>query len=770
MIQALLFAGIFASSFAAVNAAPSKNWNGSFEAAELAPWSGVGGDALDRGISHSGKTSLKLTGGDAAQTIVSGKIPIDIDTVYTVSVWIKTDAISTPDGVGVTISQYNDSTGWKSEFPTTPNDLPVERKVIKTGSTQDWTEHQFSFTPDMAAEYVTFAFTLDPGISGTVWIDDVTVDSVTTRIAQRDFTGDWHNIKLWGDQVRWVEKAGAVDHLDIILPAGDYTISLAQLGANHPDIEVAIDGKTLGTGDGKKPTGWQEICRVSLESGSHRLTLTSRDPQGFGNQAAYAGLIISTDAKPELPDWNARFTAPLEKLPVTLYPPKPTDNRLVMVFSAYLVETGWTELNAAGFPASGAARIAAIAHKHNIPVTWLVDNKSAVKMKDLLTKWHQEYGDDVASFDWKDWGPLKEALPWASTSSAAAGSGRNVAELEDAGMKSAWGWCWEQAGVDNITDRGMPWAPFYVSRKSYKVPANYPGKTLVFDWTMRDLNKALTIHSGEACRFSSDPDEPRRGKFLYGRAIEYWKQLLDEYIRNTDWNQMVPFLIHQESHEMEWSYPWTVNEGDDKAAANWNAVNQNALALDEFFTYAKSKNVTFMTQPQLAAEYAKLYPEVTPAHYMLFRDIPVQEPVVYVVPGAPITKGPYPLTFLYFDDHCQMAFHDGERLPKMVYNYDHQTEADHVTAYPAETKIPEIIDFSKTRENGKETWKITVSNPNSYAFPMGITEWGDFSGVKVARMSENVTEVKPIGSNLLFLRCDAAPDSESTFVVEFEAP
>lgn len=741
--------------------------NGGFESAQIAPWK-TGGFAVDSSVKHSGNRSLKATGGPEARSLTGGKFPIDIDTVYTVSLWIKTKDISTPDGVSVKIFQRNDSTGWNSWYPTTHNDLPVERRVIKTGGTQEWTEHRFSFTPDAAAEFVEISLEIEPGITGTAWIDDVSLSATSTRIAQRDFTGDWHNVKIWGDQVRWVDKTGAVDKLEITLPQGEYFVWLSQMGGNRPDIEVAVDGKVLGTGDGRKPTGWQQPGKVALAAGPHHFTLTSKDPNGFKNQAAYAGMIISTDPNTKLPDWSERFSTPLETLPVTLSPAAATDKKLVMVFSAYLVETGFSELGAVGFPASGAARIAAVAHKHGIPVTWLVDNRSAVKMKDLLTKWHNEFGDDVASFDWKDWGPVKEALPWASTTSAAAGSVRNIAELEDAGMKSAWGWCWEQAGVDNITDRGAPWAPFYGSRHSYKAPANYPGKTLVIEWTARDLNKSLHLHSGDPCTFSTDPDDVRRGRIVYGRAIEYWKQFLDEYLKNAAWNDMVPFFVQQESHEMEWSFPWTVNEGDNKLEANWKVVNMDALALDEFFKYAKSKNITFMTQPQFVAAYGKKYPDVTPAHYMLFRDIPVQETLRHISPGTPVTTSPYPLTFLFFDAECQMAFHEGERLPKMVYNYLHQAESTNTAGYTTEAAIPAIVSFDQSKTEGGEIWKITVSNQNPYAFPLGLTEWGDFSKATVVRHSENVKEVKPIGNSLLFLRGTAAPNSDSTFTVELK--
>jgi hypothetical protein len=749
--------------------------NGSFEANELRGWtmgknSEKTGVALDRATVHTGLRALKsVPNGVFEQSLMTDKIAVDIDTTYTLSLWIKTQNISKPDGVSVKIFQRNDLTGWNAWYPTTHNDLPVEQKVIKTGGTQDWTEYRFSFTPDAAADSVQFSLGIDPGISGTAWFDDVSANSLSTRIAQRDFTGDWHNVKHWGDQVRWVEKTGAVDNLEITLQQGVHHVWLSLMGGNHSDIEVAVDAKKLGTGDGTKPTGWQKLGSIALSSGTHRITLTSKDPNGFKNQAAYAGMIISSDADVQLPDISSRFTVPLETLPVTLYPQKPTDSRLTMVFSTWLTEVNFTQLDAVGFPASGAARIAAIAHKHGVPVTWLVDNKSAAKMKDLLTKWHHDYGDDVASASWQDWGPLKAALPWASTTAAAAGGHPNVSALEAAGVQSAWGWCWEQAGVDNITDRGCPWAPFYTSRNNYKLPANYEGKVLAFEWTMRDLNKSLHIHSGEACRFSTDPDEPRRGRFVYGRAIEYWKQLFDEYVQNTDWNEMIPFMMHQESHEMEWSFPWKVNEGKDKLVANWNAVNLNAQALDEFFKYVKSKNVTFMTQPQLAAVYRKKYHGVTPAQYMLFRDIPVQKPVTYVCPGAPIHPGPYPLTFLYFDAECQLAFEAGDRLPKLVYNYRLQSESAPAKAYLAEARIPVITDFTKTASDTNEVWKITVSNPNPYVFPMGIAEWGNYSeyAAKSRSVLANLKEVKIIGETLAFVRLNVDSNASSTVIIEF---
>ncbi len=130
----------------------------------------------------------------------------------------------------------------------------------------------------------------------------------------------------------------------------------------------------------------------------------------------------------------------------------------------------------------------------------------------------------------------------------------------------------------------------------------------------------------------------------------------------------------------------------------------------------------------------------------------------------------YPLTFLFFDAECQMVFHEGERLPKMVYNYLHQAESTNTAGYTTEAAIPAIVDLKKRKSGDNEVWEITVNNPNSYPFPMGIAEWGDFSTLATAGQSENVKEIKHIGDQLLFVRCDAQAAGNSVFILEFTRP
>lgn len=51
---------------------------------------------------------------------------------------------------------------------------------------------------------------------------------------------------------------------------------------------------------------------------------------------------------------------------------------------------------------------------------------------------------------------------------------------------------------------------------------------------------------------------------------------------------------------------------------------------------------------------------------------------------------------------------------------------------------------------------------------MSITEWGDFSNGKMLSHSANVKEVRPIGTEWIFLRFTAAPKSSTTLVVEWK--
>ena len=61
------------------------------------------------------------------------------------------------------------------------------------------------------------------------------------------------------------------------------------------------------------------------------------------------------------------------------------------VSSAYYMEKKWGH----GMPLDGIKRTAEIAHRDGVPVTWLVNPKSAEEGKKLFKEYHDKYGDAV---------------------------------------------------------------------------------------------------------------------------------------------------------------------------------------------------------------------------------------------------------------------------------------------------------------------------------------------------------------------------------------
>lgn len=59
--------------------------------------------------------------------------------------------------------------------------------------------------------------------------------------------------------------------------------------------------------------------------------------------------------------------------------------KLIFTFAslAYTVDSDWGQ----GVPVEGMEKIAKVAHKYNIPVTWLIDPGSGKAMKNQLYQW-----------------------------------------------------------------------------------------------------------------------------------------------------------------------------------------------------------------------------------------------------------------------------------------------------------------------------------------------------------------------------------------------
>jgi len=426
--------------------------------------------------------------------------------------------------------------------------------------------------------------------------------------------------------------------------------------------------------------------------------------------------------------------------------------KLIFTFTslAYEVNARWGR----GIPVEGFHRTAAVAHRHGLPVTWLVNAGSARALKDDLDRFHAGFGDDIG-LTWgsstampgskgspeEELAALRAMFPWSTVEVAGSGGRSNemCARLAALGVTGLWGSCWEQIEVDDVTDRGCPWGTYYIAPDSYKLPAREPAPLVSFEWTARDLCKSL--HSGNPTIWSSDPDDVARAGVCTGDDIAYWRALFDNYYQNLAHNDLVFFAQHQEAHEMEHSEVCHAYSPADIAASE--------LMLDAFFAHVKSKSdVECVTLAQAGARYRRQNPGGTAPAYMLCDDALTRPGAYWYCRDTPV--GPWPRTFLYYDADCQLAFIEGKFEPILLRDYVHRRDPQD-PYYFAERDIPVVrtpmsMEPSRT---GRHPFTIESKQP----LPFGLAFWYDFGRWQVASV-EGATDFRTIGRSLLFLRLD----------------
>ncbi len=430
------------------------------------------------------------------------------------------------------------------------------------------------------------------------------------------------------------------------------------------------------------------------------------------------------------------------------------------VSSAYFVERSWGY----GTPRQGMELLGELAHGRRIPVTWLVSPRSAREMAEPLTGWHQEFGDEVGvylgappeartgqaereyfvSLDYegmrekieREARGVVEALPWARVTVAGGGYRSNtmVAALEDLGFDGLWGHCWEQAYVDNITDRGAPWGFYYASREAFKAPACYPGKVVACEWTARDLNKAFRTGKPEV--YSTDPNDADNNRLCTATDISYWRAFLDQYRRNTAWNDFIPFLQHQEAHEMETGI---VHNGFTQ-----ETVDRTAAMLERLFAYVASlPDVQAVSLPRAVAEFKRRFLR-QPATYMLFEDIPV----------AADPRGPWPEVLVYCDDRCQLFFDRDQPLPIAARNYLAAADTEAIE-FAAEESLPEF-EIERSSSAGIETINVCARAERPIRY--GLALWGDYpkaaASAEARQKPDANVALKEIGGQVLLATFD----------------
>ncbi len=303
------------------------------------------------------------------------------------------------------------------------------------------------------------------------------------------------------------------------------------------------------------------------------------------------------------------------------------------------------------FPLQGVKNYGDLAHRYNIPVTWLTNAEGLQRGKEVFEEFHFKYGDDCILFGLPFQGEntsakrdfaikmtedeiytylknelteMKSIFDWVRTDHIGYfyRTLPAIKAMQRLGIKSCYGHCWELIATDGVTDNGAPWGLYYIdSDVSWKRPSKGFKGVVANEWLQHDLNKCWNYY-GSSSVFSWDPNDVERAKICDWRNIEYWKEGFIEYYQNRQWNTFIPFVFHQEAHEQE-STPGGWEVYPPETVQNTYEMTDEFL---KFITSGEFPDMEIMSLADCVEEYIKAFDRTLPT-YMLFKDIPIKTPI-----------------------------------------------------------------------------------------------------------------------------------------------
>ncbi len=122
----------------------------------------------------TGNRAVFVTGGAAESWLSTGTIAIRSAEAYKLALWIKTDSVSSQNGISVNVLQV-DGGGNALEWIQANGNY----KLIQTGGTGDWKRYEISLSGfDQKTAFLKVFLRCDAGIGGSAWFDDVVLSQV----------------------------------------------------------------------------------------------------------------------------------------------------------------------------------------------------------------------------------------------------------------------------------------------------------------------------------------------------------------------------------------------------------------------------------------------------------------------------------------------------------------------------------------------------------------------------------------------------------------
>ena len=381
-------------------------------------------------------------------------------------------------------------------------------------------------------------------------------------------------------------------------------------------------------------------------------------------------------------------------------------------------------------------RLAEVAHKHDIPITWGVEAASARAFATDLTEWHASHGDEVmmmvdiapiwgSGTDSDDLSQsaehivtmreklpdyissekdrLQRAIEWANPI-VAGGIQKNhvlLYALAQVGFAGLWGYGWEDG-----TDEGCPFGCFFPSVDRH----NFCGTS-----TSRVVGIPHT--SLLPTQTSLGSEETVQTQVLGGTA----QQMFDCYTANAEWNRWLAYIQRIDAVEVA------------------SLTSEQLNRLDTYLAHVREVSETQIMSLSDAVRACQEIGEQTQPTFLLTNPKLEDEEKGSTASDKSILA--------YYDAECQLTFEENRMEPIRVTNY---ISPPVNSRNGAEVNLPQIEQFRPSRSRSQLRMQFTVESTK--AMPYGLAVWGNHAGLTLA--TSNAQEVTWLGDRLLFVRAN----------------
>ena len=383
-------------------------------------------------------------------------------------------------------------------------------------------------------------------------------------------------------------------------------------------------------------------------------------------------------------------------------------------------------------------RLAEVAHKHDIPITWGVEAASARAFAIDLTEWHASHGDDVmlmvdiapiwgSGTDSDDLSQsaehivtmreklpdyissekdrLQRAIEWANPI-VAGGIQKNhvlLYALAQVGFAGLWGYGW-----DDREDEGCPFGCFFPSVDRH----NFCGTS-----TSRVVGIPHTSLLPTQTPRGSEETEGADFRILNGTT----QQGFNCYAANAGWNRWLAYIQRIDAVEV----------------ASLTAEQLNRL--DTYLAHVRKASETqIMSLPDAVRACQEIGEQTQPTFLLTDSKLEGEENSSSASDKSILS---------YYDAECQLTFEEDRMEPIRVTNY---ISPPVNSRNGAEVNLPQIEQFRPSRSRSQLRMQFTVESTK--AMPYGLAVWGNHAGLTLA--TSNAQEVTWLGDRLLFVRAN----------------